>query len=385
MSTRASAIQWVRRLGVMNHKEILQFVRDPILMLILFYAFVLGVRNAGTSVSMQIERAPIAFLDHDRSQASRELIGSFHAPWFRSFGVLSDRREAQRLLDSGRLMAVVDIPAQFEQTLLRGDPESLQVQIDCSNSSVAQILSGYISSVIAPIGRRYGLASMGIPTTTGSLPPGLNDAHRVWFNQNMTDAWFQSLAQLVQVTTMLALLLPAAAMVREKERGTIEQLTVSPLTPMQIILPKVVSMTVVIIVGTCLSLFIVVGPMFHVPMKGSLWLFFGLTAVYVFAMTGVGVFIASVSRNLAQVGLLSILLLTPMIYLSGKFTPPEAMPPALLVVMYIQPTFYYLDLVFGILLKGATVAMMWPSILIMAGLGTIIFTAAMYQFGRQMR
>jgi ABC-2 type transport system permease protein len=385
MSLRASATNWLLRLGVMNRKELLQFFRDPILMLILFYAFVLGVRNAGTSVSMQIERAPIAFLDHDRSQASRDIIASFQLPWFQPLGVLSDAREAQRLLDSGKVMAVLDIPPQFEQSLLQGNPESLQLQIDGSNSNVAQILTGYAKSVIAPISRAYGLESLGLTTRETNLPPGLNDAHRVWFNPNLTDAWFQTLSQLVQVTTMLALLLPAAAMVREKERGTIEQLTVSPLTPMQIILPKVISMTVVIIIGTFLSLFLVIGPMFHVPMKGSLWLFFALTAVYVFAMTGVGVFIASISRNLAQVGLLSLLLLTPMIYLSGKFTPPEAMPGPLLAVMYLQPTHYYLDLVFGILLKGAGVRLLWPSIATMAGLGMAIFAAAMWQFKRQMR
>ncbi len=282
-------------------------------------------------------------------------------------------------------MAVLDIPPQFERSLLQGNPNSLQLQVDGSNSNVAQILTGYATQVIAPISKSYGLESLGISSHDTSLPPGIDDAHRVWFNQNLTDAWFQSLSQLVQVITMLALLLPAAAMVREKERGTIEQLTVSPLTPMQIILPKVISMTVVIIIGTVLSLFIVVGPMFHVPMKGSLWLFFALTAVYVFAMTGVGVLIASVSRNLAQVGLLSLLLLTPMIYLSGKFTPPEAMPPALLAVMYIQPTHYFLDLVFGILLKGGGVRLLWPSIVTMAGLGTAIFAVAMWQFKRQMR
>ena len=124
--------------------------------------------------------------------------------------------------------------------------------------------------------------------------------------------------------------------------------------------------------------------MFHVPMKGSLPLFFAITAVYVFAMTGIGVLIASVSRNLAQVGLLSMLILTPMIYLSGKFTPPEAMPSALLVVMYIQPTYYYLNIVFGILLKGVGVRILWGSILAMSAIGGTIFVAAMLNFRRQM-
>jgi len=384
MNMLGAAENWLRRLSVMNHKEILQFLRDPIMMLILVYAFVMGVRNAGTSVSMQIQHAPIAFIDSDRSEASREIIHSFHEPWFTSYGVISGAREGQRLLNSGRVIAVLDIPPQFEQTLLRGDADPIQLQLDGCNSSVAQIVDGYVSQTIAPLGQAYGLKSLGMASTPSSLPPGLIDDHRIWFNPNLEDSWFQSVCQLIQVITMLALLLPAAAMVREKERGTIEQLTVSPLSPLQIILPKVISMTAVIILGSCISLFVVIGPMFHVPMKGSLLLFFALTAVYAFTMTGIGVFIASVSRNLAQAGLLCMLLLTPMIYLSGKFTPPEAMPRALLVVMYLQPTHYYMDVVFGILLKGAGFRIMWTSILAMSVLGGIIFGAAMISFRRQM-
>lgn len=384
MSSVDSLKNWLRRLTVMTSKEILQFLRDPILMLILVYAFILGVRNAGTSVSMQIEHAPIAFIDNDRSQASRELIYSFQEPWFKRYGIISGAREGEQLLNSGKVVAVLDIPPQFERSLLQGNPSSVQLQLDASNSSIAEIVEGYASTVIAPIGTALGLRALGIAPTSSNLPPGLIDAHRIWFNPNVLDAWFQSVTQLIQVITMLALLLPAAAMVREKERGTIEQLTVSPLTPLQIILPKVISMTLAIIIGCILSLFIVIGPMFHVPMKGSLLLFFVITAVYVFSMTGIGVFIASISRNLAQVGLLSIMLLTPMIYLSGKFTPPEAMPSALLIVMYIQPTYYYLNIIFGILLKGAGVQILWKEILIMTALGSVIFIAAMGKFKKQM-
>ncbi len=384
MSIIGNSRNWLRRLSVMNHKEVLQFLRDPVLIIILLYAFVLGVHDAGTSVSMQIEHTPIAFIDNDCSRASRELIYSFHEPWFTSHGVISGAREGQQLLDSGRVMAVLDIPPQFEQTLLRGDPAPVQLQLDGCNSSVAQIVDGYVGQVVAPLSQKYGLMSLGITITPSSQPPGLIDNRRIWFNPNLQDPWFQSITQLIEVTTMLALLLPAAAMVREKERGTIEQLTVSPLTPLQIILPKIISMTIAVIIGSCLSLFIVIGPMFHVPMKGSLPLFFALTAVYVFAMTGIGVFMASISRNLAQVGLLSILILTPMIYLSGKFTPPEAMPSALLAVMYIQPTYYYLNIVFGILLKGAGFKLLWGSILTMFAIGGIIFAAAMLSFRRQM-
>ncbi len=281
-------------------------------------------------------------------------------------------------------MAVLEIPPQFERSLLQGDQESIQLELDSSNTSIAQIVEGYVRQTIAPVGIAFSLRSLNISPSSSSLPPGLIDVHRIWFNQNLTDAWFQSVSQLIQVITMLALLLPATAMVREKERGTIEQLTVSPLSPLQIILPKVISMTIVIIIGCCLGLFLVIVPIFHVPVKGSLALFFLITAVYTFTMTGTGVFIASISHNQAQVGLLSGMVLTPMIFLSGQFTPPEAMPHALLPFMYALPIHYYLDIVFGILLKGAGWRILWQEIVIMSAIGSAIFLAAMWQFKRQM-
>ena len=284
-------------IGVMTAKEVIQFVRDAMLMGVVIYAFTFGVHTAGTSVSMQIEHTPIAFIDKTALRRRGNSSNSFHEPWFKPYGVISGPREGRRLLDSGAVMAVLDIPPQFERSLLQGDQESIQLQLDSSNSSIAQIVEGYVRQTIAPVGIAYGLRSLNISPSSSSLPPGLIDVHRIWFNPNLTDSWFQSVSQLIQVITMLALLLPATAMVREKERGTIEQLTVSPLSPLQIILPKVISMTIVIIIGCCLSLFIVIVPIFHVPMKGSLPLFFFITAVYTFTMTGIGVFIASISRN----------------------------------------------------------------------------------------
>jgi ABC-2 type transport system permease protein len=149
---------------------------------------------------------------------------------------------------------------------------------------------------------------------------------RVWYNPNQEDSWFMGISEMLNIATVFAVLLPAAAMVREKERGTVEQLIVSPLSPFGILLPKVVSMTGVILCGVALSLFLVLIPVFAIPVKGSLLLFFALSGLYVFTTAGLGLFAATIARNLAQAGMLSILILAPMLFLSGAWTPPEAMP-----------------------------------------------------------
>jgi ABC-2 type transport system permease protein len=160
---------------------------------------------------------------------------------------------------------------------------------------------------------------------SGPLPQVQNDI-RVWYNPNQEDSWFMGISEMLNIATVFAVLLPAAAMVREKERGTVEQLIVSPLSPFGILLPKVVSMTGVILCGVALSLFLVLIPVFAIPVKGSLLLFFALSGLYVFTTAGLGLFAATIARNLAQAGMLSILILAPMLFLSGAWTPPEAMP-----------------------------------------------------------
>lgn len=160
--------------------------------------------------------------------------------------------------------------------------------------------------------------------------------------------------------TLFSLLLPAAAMVREKERGTIEQLLVSPLSPLQIMIPKIVAMVAVILGGTALGLFGILVPVFAVPVAGSLLLFFVLTTLYVSTLAGIGILIATMTRNMAQAGMMVILIIAPMMFLSGAWTPPEAMPTIMRLGMYVSPLYYYINASYGILMKGAGFSVLWP-------------------------
>jgi ABC-2 type transport system permease protein len=230
-----------------------------------------------------------------------------------------------------------------------------------------------------------GLAREGLSVDDVVNVPRIDSRHRVWFNPNQNDGWFMSISELLTVVTLFAILLPAAAMVREKERGTVEQLLVSPLTSFQIMFPKVIAMTGVIVCGALISLLLILKPVFHVPFKGDFILFLAVTTLYVFTTAGLGLFAATIARNLAQAGMMTILILAPMIFLSGAWTPPEAMPSWLQMGMLVSPLHYYMDAVFGILLKGAGVGDLWRSILGIAVLGGIVFGFGLWRFRRQFR
>jgi len=370
----------LRRLRVMTRKELLQLFRDAALMVFFLYSFTGDIYLAASGVSMQLKHAAIATLDGDRSFASRELAGRFQPPYFKPVGEAGSPAQAVRLLDDGEVMAVLDIPPRFNERLLRGEQVSVQMQVDTSNSVLGFLTSSYGAQIVG----RYGLEVAALREGMGgAVGPRVEADVRVWYNPNQNDAWFMGISELLTVITLFSILLPAAAMVREKERGTIEQLMVTPLSPFQILFPKVIAMTLVILAGCAIALFGVLGPLFQLPMRGSLGTFFLVTALYVFTTAGLGLLAATVARNLAQVGMLTVVILMPMLLLSGAWTPIEAMPPWMRGLAWISPLHYFLDAAYGILLKGAGLALLWDSVLAMSALGILIFAVGMRRFSRQ--
>lgn len=370
----------LRRLRVMTRKELLQLFRDAALMVFFLYSFTGDIYLAASGVSMQLKHAAIATLDGDRSFASRELAGRFQPPYFKPVGEAGSPAQAVRLLDDGEVMAVLDIPPRFNERLLRGEQVSVQMQVDTSNSVLGFLTSSYGAQIVGRYGLEVAALREGLDGTVG---PRVEADVRVWYNPNQNDAWFMGISELLTVITLFSILLPAAAMVREKERGTIEQLMVTPLSPFQILFPKVVAMTLVILAGCAIALFGVLGPLFQLPMRGSLGTFFLVTALYVFTTAGLGLLAATVARNLAQVGMLTVVILMPMLLLSGAWTPIEAMPPWMRGLAWISPLHYFLDAAYGILLKGAGLAVLWDSVLAMSALGILIFAVGMRRFSRQ--
>ena len=375
---------WLLRLHVMTVKELLQFSRDGALILFMVYAFTLDIYLAGSGVKLELSMAPTVIHDGDRSPASRELIDRFRPPVFDVMGTIAKGREGTRMLDNGEAMIVLDIPPRFQESLLSGGaPARVQARLDASNSVLGLFAASYCRRIIESYGFETGLKRLGLDPRGPERAPRVADACMVWFNPNQNNKWFMSIAEMLNIITLFAILLPACAMVREKERGTVEQLLVTPLTTFQIMFPKVLAMAAVILAGTSLSLFGVLRYCFDVPFRGSITLFYAITLLYVFTTAGLGLVISTIARNLGQAGMMAIITYGPMIFLSGAWTPPEAMPRFIRLLMLLSPLHYYIDASYGVLLKGAGLGLLWGSVLGMGLLGVGLFSLGMWRMRRQ--
>ncbi len=374
---------WWDRIIAMTLKELKQLIRDPVLLLIIVYFFTADVYMAGSGINLNLRNASVMVIDNDHSAASRELMYRFRSPYFDFKGEISNKKEAEDLLDKGKILAVLDIPENFQSHLLQGQHVAVQFQVDTSNTVLGTLATGYATQITADFGQDFVSKRLGLNVEHLAVLPVIQNRQRVLYNPNQVDGWFMSISELLTVITMLSMMLPAAAAVREKERGTIEQLAVSPLSSLQILLPKVISMALVILLGVAVSLFLIIIPVFALPVKGSIGLFFMVTALYVFTASGIGLFIATISRSLAQVTMLVILLMMPILLLSGAWTPPEAMPQAMRWAMTVSPLYYFNEMSYAILLKGAGIKIIWDSLLGLAVLGGVFFNFGVWRFRRQ--
>ena len=374
---------WALRLFVMTRKELLQLGRDVPLLLFLLYSFSLSVYISGAGIAMQLNNASLVVHDGDHSESSRELIHRFREPYFRFDGEVSNPKEGMARLDQGTAMVLLDIPPRFHESILGREPVAVQLQVDTTNAPQGLSAAAYAARIVGRFSSDLALSRLGGEPGDDMLMPLVNSAHRVWFNQGQDETWFQSISHILRMITLFAFLLPAAALVREKERGTVEQLLVSPVTPLQIMLSKVLAMTLVILAATALALATVLKPVFGVPIKGSLALFFLLTALYSFTTAGFGLFAATVTRNQAQVGMVALLVISPMLLLSGLATPFEAMPSWVQSLMALSPLRYFVDVTYGVLLKGVGIELLWDSILAMALLGGALFALGIWRFRKQ--
>jgi len=374
---------WWRRLAVMVAKELRQLFRDKALIGFFFWAFIMDVYLAGSGTSMQLVNANLVVHDADHSLASRELIHRFHHPYFRFAGEVAHPDEGVRRLDFGQAVVLLDIPPRFQESLRAGEPTAVQMLVAATHSPQGLSAASYGARIVGEFGLETSARAMGLSANGDHSLPVVRSDHRVWYNPNQNESWFMSISEVLTITTIFAVLLPAAALVRERERGTVEQLLVSPLTPFQIMFPKVVAMTLVILAGTALSLFGILHGIFSVPMKGSLALYFAMTTLFVFTTAGLGLVAATIASNQAQVSLMTILVVAPMINLSGTWTPPEAMPEWLRYLMLLSPLHYFVEISYGIQLKGTGLDILWPSVLSMAALGGGLFGFGMWRFKKQ--
>ncbi|MWV10546.1 ABC transporter permease [Pseudomonas sp. R-28-1W-6] len=354
-------------------KELRSLQRDIALVLLIVWAFSLGIYSAATSMPESLHHASIAVVDEDRSQLSERLIQAFQPPYFRTPQRI-DLSQMDRGMDAGRYTFTLNIPPDFQRDVLAGRSPAIQLNVDATQVSQAFTGAGYIQNIgsneVAEFVRRY----------RADLPQQAGLAVRVAFNPNLTRTWFGSVMEVINQITMLSIILTGAALIREREHGTIEHLLVMPVTPLEIMLAKVWSMGLVVLVATTLSLLLVVEGWLQVPIQGSLALFLGGAAMHLFATTSMGIFFGTVARSMPQLGLLIIIVLIPLEILSGGTTPRESMPELVQRIMLVAPTTHFVDLAQAILYRGAGLSIVWPQLLAIAGIGTLFFLGAMTRF-----
>lgn len=378
------ARHWLRQVGALMVKEWRQLVRDRALFSYVIFIFSLDIIIAAGAPELDLRNAAIGVVDRDQSTASRDLSYRLRSPYY-SVHALPDRdAELQRRLDHGELRAVLTILHGFEGALMTGKSADLQLLIDASNANLSYLLASYTERIVAPLAAEYAERRSAAGGHRDTWPEvRLQTRNR--FNPAMREAWFTTIGELIAMVTVAAILLPAAALVREKERGTIEQLLVSPLTPLQIVLAKILAMTAVILLGTALAVGGIMHAWLGVPFRGSALLFFALVALYAMSTSGLGVLAATFARNSGQIGLIVLMLVTPIILLSGNWNLVESMPAWLRIAINLSPMRHFVDIAYGVLLKGADAWMIAAPAAKMALLGIVFSAAGVARFRRQFR
>ena len=357
-------------------KELRSFRSDPIMLALVAYAFSIAIYAAATGASTEATNLSVGIVDEDHSDLSRRIADGLTPPTFKP-AVQIAATQIDPMMNSQRLLYVVEIPPKFEADILAGRHVSVQIDVDAT--AVAQAFNGmtYIQNVINAYvtqfitGREGGIG----------LPAKINIQAK--FNPNLKSSWFTSVMQIISNLTMITVILTGAALIREREQGTVEHLLVMPVVPCEIMLSKILANGIVIVLATGISLSWVVEWWLQVPVAGSRLLFLAGACVYVFAVAALGIALGTVAATMAQFGLLSIPVLLVMMLLSGSTTPMESMPVWMQYLMnLISPTPHFVVFAQDVLYRSADFSIVWPEILATSAVGAIYFGFALRRFRR---
>ena len=360
----------IYRLGV---KELWSLWRDPIMLVLIVYAFTLGIYTAASAMPESLHNAPIAIVDEDQSPLSARIASAFYAPQFSPPQHIG-WAEMDTGMDQGLYTFALVIPQHFQRDVLAGKAPQLQLNVDATRMSQAFTGSGHVQQIalgeVAEFAQRY----------RGTSAPPVDLALRARFNPSLEKSWFGGLMQIINNVTMLSIILTGAALIRDREHGTIEHLLVMPVTPAEIMLAKVWSMGAVVLLAAALSLTFIVRGLLAVPVEGSTALFLAGAALHLFATTSMGIFMATLARSMPQFGLLLMLTLIPLQMLSGGMTPRESMPEFVQTLMLAAPTTHFVELGQAILYRGAGLDVVWEQFLALLVIGAALFALSLWRF-----
>ena len=357
-------------------KELKTLFYDKVMVLLVIYSFSFAIYIGGTQTSTELRNASIAFVDSDKSTLSTRIIDSFMKPRFNT-PVMISYNDVNANLDSGYYTFIILIPANFEKDVLGGNSPDILANIDATRMTQAGIGSGYIQSIITQEVQTFLKG-----TYDSTVNPKIVSRYK--YNPNLTSMWFGSINEIINNIVMISILLSGAALVREREHGTIEHLMVMPLRAFEIMLSKILSTCLVVLVCVSFSLLVVIELILKIPLSGSVPLYLLCTFLVLFATTSMGVFMGTIVKNMPQLGMIFILTILPLMLLSGSITPYESMPMILQELMKLMPTSHFVDLSQAILFKGAGLSIVWEKMLIIFIIGVVFFVSTLALFKRSL-
>jgi ABC-2 type transport system permease protein len=365
------SLEHIYRLGI---KELYSLRRDPVLVVLILYTFTLAIYTVATGVKREVRNASIAVVDEDATELSRRLRDSFLPPYFKKPVRLASMDDIDAAMDAGDYTFVLTIPSRFQADVAAGRQPTLQLDVDATAMTLAGNGTAYITTII-----NDALSDFASRAEDGAAEP-VSISVRAKFNPNLESSWFMAVMQIINNVTMLSLILAGAAVIREREHGTIEHLLVMPVTPVEIMLAKTWANGLVIVLASVISLYVVVQWLLSVTITGSVPLFAFGAAVFLFAMCSLGIALSTVARSMPQFGLLAIPFFVVMNLLSGGVTPQEAMPAPLRVIMQAAPSTHFTSFSQAVLYRGAGLDVVWPELAAMTLIGLLLFAIALWRF-----
>jgi ABC-2 type transport system permease protein len=357
-------------------KELRSFRSDPVMIALVAYAFTIAIYAAATGASTEATNLSVGIVDEDRSDLSRRIADGLTPPTFRTVTQIAPG-EIDAVMDSQRVIFVIEIPPKFQADILTGRQPTVQVNVDATASAQAFNGMTYIQNVINNYVTQF------ITGREGGIGLPVKVVIQAKFNPNFNTSWFTSVMQIVSNLTMITVMLSGAALIREREQGTVEHLLVMPVVPAEIMLGKILANGIIIVLATAMSMALVVQAWLQVPISGSPLLFLSGACIYVVTVAALGIALGTVAATMAQFGLLSIPVLLVMMLLSGSTTPIESMPVWLQYLMnVISPTPHFVVFAQDVLYRGASFSIVWREMVAMTFIGAAYFGFALYRFRR---
>lgn len=372
------------RLKALIRKEFKQIVRDPRTLALVLLMPIMQLLLLGYAATNDVRNVPLAVFDQDRGPAARALLDAYRAAdYFRIAYDVDAEQELRGLIDRGDARVGLIIPPDYSDRLQAGGSATVVFVLDGSDSTVAATALSAAQLIAQRLSADIQIERLAQRGQTRPAPPPVDVRTQVWYNPDLVSAYFMVPGVIGQILYALTSILTATAVVRERERGTIEQLIVTPIRPWELILGKILpyvalaflNILQVLILGTLL---------FHIPIRGELWLILAVSGLFLFSGLGIGLFASTIAKTQQEAMLAVFFTLMPAIFLSGFFFPLEAMPPILRWLSYVIPLRYYLVIIRALLIKGVDAAALRDQIVALGVFGVAIMMLAALRFRKRL-